>query len=316
MLDKTTLQLFGKFPREVATPARSMIYNLHAFENFVSTNNGVVDCFASLYQTTGEVDKISFDIDGIGALGEAKQLYKFLTSKEFFVIPVVSGKKGYHFHVLIKTHKTLDNKPLLLNATLLLLQDAFGVNNKGELNCNCIDSHTFGDVRRIFRIPNTLRPPENRNWCTYLPPDQFLDMTEEEIAQHMKTFHNYDYSGKYFPNLVEFPKTAVKVRNSVQMEANGVESGKDHTILKNVLRPCLYRNIISSNPCHMVRVATTVELLDFFSPDEIAGFFSSLGWTDWDHKQTIYQIGSCKGLKPYSCKTLQQRGIPRACCIG
>jgi len=85
--------------------------------------------------------------------------------------------------------------------------------------------------------------------------------------------------------------------------------------LKNVLRPCLYRHIIRSEPPHQVRVATTVDLLSFFTESEILKMYSSLGWIDWDPKQTAYQIGTCKSLRSYSCKTLRQKGVPRECCV-
>lgn len=316
MLDKTTLKLFGKFPREVGNPARSVVYNLKGLENFIINNNGIHDCYASVYPLTGEIDKISFDADGKGALSESKQLYKNLRSQSFKVIPLVSGKKGFHLHALMKPKKYNPGKELLLNSTLKILEDAFGVNEKGELRCKSIDSHTFGDVRQIFRIPNTLRPPENRNWCTFLPQDEFLDMTYIDVAEHMKTVHTYQYTGDLLPTLEEFPETKVKMKPITTIETDEeITVGKGHPILKNVLRPCLYRHIRSSNPCHAVRVATTVDLLQFFTSSEIFRMFGSLHWSDWNPETTRYQIDHCRGLQSFSCKTLKRKGIPRKCCV-
>lgn len=317
MLDNTTLKLFGKFPREVGNPARSVVHNLEEFEQFILQNNGINDCFTSTYPLSGEINKVSFDSDEPNALKETKQLYKYLKENDFRVVLLVSGKKGYHIHIQLRSQKYDNAKVLLLNAHLKILEDAFGVNKKGELICSSFDSHVFGDIRRIFRIPNTLRPPENKNYCTYLPPNEFLNMTEVDIAQHMKATHTYDYSyGKCLPTLNDFPKTNVRSKqfSGVILEEK-LQYGEGNQILKNVLRPCLYRHIISQNPKHMIRVAVTVDLLKFFSLSEIIQMYSKLHWKDFNWKTTEYQIKSCEGLQPYSCKTLIKKGVPQECCI-
>ncbi len=317
ILDKTTVRLFGKFPREVGNPVRRVVRGMKELENFVIENNGQHECFVGVYPQFGKViDKIILDADGKGSLNEAKQLYKDLRSKNIFVIPVVSGKKGFHLHMLMKPGIYKNSKELLLNATLKLLEDTFGTNDKGELNCKNFDSTTFGDVRQLIRIPNTLRPPENRNLCTYLPPDEFLDMIEEDIAIHMKTIHSYKYSGDLLPSVDSFSKTSVRSKSIEQININDeIPVTKENHILKNVLRPCLYRHMLRSEPPHQVRVAVTVDLLKFFTESEILKMYSSLGWIDWDPKTTAYQIKSCKNLQSYSCKTLRKKGIPRECCV-
>jgi len=322
MLDKTTLKLFGKYPREVGNPARTIVRNQKQLENFIINNDGLNDCFVSCYPQSGELDKVSFDLDGKGASSEAKQLYKNLLTQNFSVIPVVTGKKGFHLHIRLTPKKYINTtdtgKKLLLNATLKLLEDAFGTNEKGELNCKTVDSHPFGDIRRLIRIPNTLRPPENRNYCTYLPPDNFLNMTESEIAQHMKSIHSYNFNnGDNLPTLDEFPET--KVRSKVYLKDQIAEDTKitaKSRILKNVLRPCLYRHIISANPRHDIRVAVTFDLLNFFTSTQIFNMFHQLNWKDWNPETTKYQIEKCRGFHPYSCKTLIKKGIPRECCVG
>lgn len=316
-LDNTTLKLFGKFPREVGNPARSVVHNIQEFRNFIISNCGTNDCYSALFPNTGKIDKISFDSDGHGALGETKILYKALKEKKYKVIPVVSGKKGYHIHIILYPDIYDEPKKLLLNATLRILEDVFGVNDRNELNCKTFDSHIFGDVRRIFRIPNTLRPPENRNWCTYLPPDEFLTMTEADIALHMKSTHTYEYIGEVYPSLLSFPATTIKGTNYNLIKSSSEIKVRVRTsVLKNFLRPCLYNQIISINPRHDVRVASTVDLLKFFSPSDIFKFYGALEWRDWNPEKVEYQIGTCKNLRPFSCTTLRKKGIPRECCVG
>jgi hypothetical protein len=313
IFDKTTVRLFGNFPREVGNPVRSVVRRLEDLENFVTINNGQHECFVGVYPQYGKVvDKITLDADDKGSLHESKQLYKNLRSKNYLVIPVVSGKKGYHLHALMKPSIHDNNKQLLMNATLKLLEDSFGINVKGELNCKTFDTTTFGDIRQLIRIPNTLRPPENRNLCTYLPPDEFLDMTEEDIALHMKTIHYYKYSGVLLPSIDEFEETNVKCNSTKKIEVNDeipISEGK------NVLRPCLYRHMIRPEPPHVVRVAATIDLLSFFTENEILKLYSKLGWIDFNPRITEYQIRTCKNLRSYSCKTLRKKGIPRECCV-
>jgi len=319
MLDRTTLKLFGKFPREVGIPSRSVVRSRKDLENFVINNNGINDCYIGLYPLSGEIDKISFDSDGKGALSETKQLYKNLISEDYPVIPVISGKKGFHIHIRLTPKQYEQPKEVLLNAQLKILEDTFGVNEKGELKCESFDSHVFGDVRRIFRIPNTLRPPENRNYCTYLPPEEFLDMTEEDIAEHTKSTHSYSFSnGDVLLTLHNFPKTNVKAKNFVPVESMSEGSGRtiNNDVLKNLLRPCLYRHIITNNPRHDVRVASTIDLLRFgISQGEILRMYSQLDWSDFNGDITKYQINNVRSLRPYSCKTLIKRGIPKECCV-
>jgi len=321
VIDLTTYILFSPFNREVANPVRKRIRNIRQFLQFISDNNGVRDCYVSVYSADLILDKVFFDLDGSNALCDAKRMYVVFTEKLGIpVIPVASGKKGIHLYPLFKPKRYDAPKTVLRNAQLYLLTEAFGKGVHPEVT---VDPHTIGDVRRICRIPNTLRPPENRSWCTYLPAPDFLDWDDHDLREHIKHPHTYKYDlNRKLVAMDELPQldpseTFQFKQNGGEIKTEAVdEVGNEDEFLKRVLRPCLYRNIIRRNPPHEVRVATTVDLLTFLPPEKIFKIYEKLGWDDWDPDITRYQIRSCIGLKPYSCRRLRALGIPRECCVG
>jgi len=346
-LDKTTEALFFPFIREVANPIRKPIRKKEQFIAFVENNNGIKDCYCDVYEFPfrGVIDKLYFDVDGVNngfeeALPYAKKFYKFLVEKENLpVIPVASGKKGFNFHVLLMPDKYENAKDLLYRVQYSLIIKVFGdvtpvlvtdkngkehptMRNKDGLIF--LDPKVIGDVRRFCRIPGTLRPPENVNYCTYLPPKDFLDMDAEDIAIHMKKHHTYEYdfTGREFKRLKDFYifEDLEKRLGNLPNERNANTTrftipSKPNKFLKNVLRPCLYRHITSVNPDNDARVAATIDLLNFFSEEEIFQIYSKLGWQDFDPEKTRYYIKKCKNYRPYSCKKLRQLGLPRQCCV-
>ncbi|MBU2613808.1 hypothetical protein KJ925_05150 [Patescibacteria group bacterium] len=311
-LDYTTRLLFSPFlDREVANPKRAVINTEKEFVDFIEMNNGRKDCYASLYTLGGTINKIFWDLDGKNALKDAKELYSFFISKNYKAIPIASGKKGFNIHLILRPIEYYDlPKKLLTNAYLSIISDVFGERE------NTVDPHVIGDLRRVCRIPNTLRPPNNSCWCTYLPPDKFLNMSDENVAEHIKSPKTYSYdNGKYLPVLTDFKYEGREVNISYSAIPAGTgEIGDGNQYLKNILRPCLYRYIRYQNPYHFIRVATTIDLLDVGCTEhEILKIYSMLHWKDFDANITKYQIDTCKYLRKYSCKRLRAKGI-KGCC--
>lgn len=320
-LDPTTSALFGSLPREMGNPYRIVVRSLGRMLRFVERNNGVRDIYTSVYPLNGTIDKLFFDFDGEDALREAKAVYRYLLDRGYACVPVASGKKGFHIYVLTKPMKYTDlkAKSALRKAALHIIREALG----GK--ASSVDPHTLGNLRQMCRFPNTLRPPENLSWCCYLPPEDFLYMSEKDVAYHVKSPHVYDYDleDRALLDLSEFdsggdPEDSARSSNGCMgINVKGVRiAGRVHSILRSVLRPCLYRHIIMPDPPHCVRVAATVDLLRFFSPEEVFNFYKELGWDDFNPNITAYQIESCRRLKPYSCRTLRRLGIPEVCCLG
>ncbi len=308
-------------------------------QNFINYNNGLHDCYSSIYPSNYLIDKIFFDNDYGNVLEDTKKMYSWCIDNDLQVIPIVSGKKGYHLYIITKPKIYGKNAKLLLaKAGYSIIKSVFGsfkqemiYNKEGkevqvlrnEQGLIAPDPMIISDIRRISRVPNTFRPPENLNFCTYLPPDKFLDMTEFDIIEHMKKRHTYNYSINYrkAPLLTDFEYDFDEEpqfdRWSPIATKKSILTANPSRFLKGLLRPCLYRHMITIHPNHTVRVAATIDMLNHgYSPSEILSVYETLGWEDFEAELCLEQIKSCKQYtKPYSCTKLRKLGIPRVCCI-
>jgi len=329
-LDRTTCRLFGDMPREVSL-GRLKVNTVDDLANYVSTNNGVTDCYVSTTTLDGLVTEIYYDIDSPNledAFLETCWVYEWLLRKGCCVVPVITAGKGFNLHKILRPKRYEDgqeSKRLIKNATLWVLSQVFGYDEKTRIiYTDCFDPQVIGNLRRVCRIPNTLRPPKNLAWCTYLPPDFHKMKLIDIIALTKEPQHfDYDFNGEDLPSLEDFPEApeGVKVvhpetrRRNEEIDDSGIDL-KGHAVLQNLLRPCLYRHMMRDNPPHDVRVASTIDLLDFFSPREILSMYKELRWIDFETSSTVDYIESCKGYIPYSCSKLRDMGIPRTCCVG
>jgi len=331
LLDKTTLFLFNSFPREVGK-TRKRIYNIQQLVNFIEQTNSIDEVYTSVYSLDFIIDKLFLDFDTVpnvrNALDDAKALARYYESEKFQYIPIASGRKGIHLYLILKPKLYENSKQLLTAVTIHIIEQVF---DKNEITT--IDTHLVGNLRALCRIPNSLRPPENLNYCTYLPPDKFLDMTEEDIAIHMKQPHiyNYEIDIQKCPILNDFDvdieeyknyQTSGNNSNGYNLTTN-IKNIKDiKAYLKNILRPCLFSKITTPDPRHDVRVITTIDLLKLFNKQQIAEIYQRLNWKDFDFLYTLYQIEKCEEFfkrcnkfdNIYHCKRLKQLGIPTVCC--
>jgi len=317
-LDKTTAMLFNRFPREVGK-TRRRIYNMRQLIDYIESANGYEDVYTSVYSLDFRIDKIFIDLDGKNAFNDLKAIARFFESEGLQYIPVASGKKGYHLYLLLKPKKYKNSKQLLRAVTFYIIEQVFGKNNLAS-----VDPTKIGDIRALCRVQNTLRPPENLNYCTYLPPS-FFDLTEKDVAFHIKSPHTYDYGidPRKLPTLDFFDVDVEKYAYNANANANNdnlklttnIKNIKDiKAYLKTVLRPCLYNRIIQPDPEHLVRVATTIDLLQFLSEKQVFEIYARLKWRDWNPEITAKQIKYATKYLPYSCRRLRQLGIPKACC--
>ncbi len=326
----TTLRLHSHYPIQVGLNKRT-IHSPIELQHYVESNNGISDCFASIGTLNFLLNKIYIDIDsprGVeGAFEEACKIHLWLIENGYDVIPVISGKKGFNEYILLKPKRyanKIEAKSLLKNATHWILCQIFGYGRDNSIiKTDTIDPQIIGDVSRISRIPDTLRPPENLTWCTYLPLD-FPDMDIGEVILLMKEPQMIEYDiSMSLPTLNDFPEAPENVRvtrktkqKPITTQHKGSVQIRDHSILKDLLRPCLYRHLMMRNPLDIVRVAVTADLQQFFTRKEIFEMYKSLGWLDWDPQKTMHWIDSIgdRGLHPFGCKKLRELGIPNECC--
>jgi len=315
--------LFSPFFREVGNPYRKVIRGYQEFLRFVNQNNGIRDCFVSVYDLSYRIDKIFFDLDYLD-IKTAWRFYEFVTEElNLSCVPVASGKKGFHFYVLFKPKrfKQLDEAIATIRKVAFTIIDEgkFYVEKNGYKR-SIFDTRVIGDLRRMTRIPNTMRI-ECKTYCTYLPPD-FSYMSLDEFLNHIKEPHEYEYQIKRTITVDQFETTDayydfVLTPQTVQSESS-TSKYVDNRLLKLVLRPCLYKQIIQEEPPHEIRTAATIDLLHGFTVDEIVEIYKQLGWVDFNEKITRYHVNHLAQkvyngcLKPYSCRKLRSLGY----CLG
>ena len=315
MLDQTTRFLFeDSFPREIGKK-RNLCIDAKDFEQKLDILNGVDEAFTNVNPLNGSINKIFNDFDGPHSLEEAQKQYQFLLNKNIPTIPLASGKKGIHLHSLFKTRNEDDNKEVLYKATKSLLTSGLGTSSKS------VDPCVIGDLRRLCRIPNTLRPPENSSYCAYLPAGKaFLEMKNIDLSWYIKGTHSYpleDYLGHSgLPNIKdsitpEIEKQKVTFETQCSVEKSVTYTDNEH--LKLLIRPCLYRLLTVEEPRHHIRVASTGDLLRLkFSPNQVLDMYRTLKWTDWNEEYALYQIQHCKPIH-YSRTKLAQLGACYRC---
>lgn len=299
--------IFDRFPREIGLH-RKIIYNQKQFRDYITKNNGITDCYTSAYSTDFLIDKIFFDFDGKNSFDETKTLYQFLTKeKKFTVIPVISGMKGFHLYQLVKPDYY--SKQELTIASYSLVYEVFD-------KIKALDTHVLGDIRRLVRIPNTLRPPENKNWCSYLP-QYFDELSEWEVFEYQKAPHNFNYKINTIPNLRSLMKKEITFSSIDEIKDEKPVKVINHNIL-NYIRPCLIKPLEMPNAPHTIRLAVTIDLIHAGLSDyEIFGLYKELGWNDFEPETTLHYIKAIrnKGYKPYSCKKLRLLGLCHYECL-
>lgn len=338
-MDKNILILFGRFPREVALH-RQVIDNSKQLKKYINNVNGIDNCYVSVYAANFLIEKIFFDFDfGDHVLSDAKNVYSWCRKEVYQVIPIASGN-GTRIHLYMRTKPKIYGptaKIALTKATYSILKSVFGSFKQETLfiagkqsrvlrtkdRIIAPDPAVIGDVRRLARIPQTLRPPENLNYCTFLPPDEFLDMTEEDIINHIKKPHTYEYEWtNNAPLLTDFEydfDESVKFNDFKKIIPDEeIVTSNPSLFLQGLLRPCLYNSISTIHPSHDARCAATIDLIKHgYSPDQITSIYSTLGWEDFEYTYCLSQVKSCTRYKPYSCKKIRSLGMVKiGCCIG
>ena len=328
-INSTTLQLFSPFARTVGNPVQYPINNQSEFEYFLDKNNGIKDCSSSVYANDGKIDKVWFDFDGKNSFEEAKKVYKYLKTKNAKCIPVISGKKGIHLHLLVKSNVHIESanaKAILMDVVTTIMHEALGIKDWSQETA--LDWTKAGVVHATCRIPNTLRPPQNKTWCSYLP-ENWDDMSTYDLWTYAKQPNEFSYTGKVLPIETFISETPLFQATEIQSQISDVYTKNSITIpdnmtefLKKVMRPCLYRHILSKNPNHNVRVAATIDFLHAgFSPEEIIKIYSKCGWSNFNEGVTKEKINYLAqrvyndDMSAYSCQKLRILKIPRVCCV-
>jgi len=334
-IDNTTLELFSPFNRNVGNPYQSPIRTRKDFEDFIIRNNGINDCSASLYADNGTIDKVWFDFDGEGAIDEAKKLYDYLKSFDAKVIPIISGKKGIHLHLLVKSNLSVDEhetRVQLMDTCQSIIANGLGLEDWKQPTT--LDWQKVGAVKTTCRIPNTLRPPGNTTWCSYLP-ENWSSISNVQVWDYAKSPQFFSYGGKVLDlerfndnssrNLKIPVKKKILYGASRQAQTGFVSyelPDELQEFLEPITRRCIHTSMFTKNPNNHIRVAMTIDFLqNGMSPDTIMEIISRLDWNNYNENVTREKVQYISDrffnndINPYSCTKIHTiLQLPRSFC--
>jgi len=219
---------------------------------------------------------LPFDFDSNDlkeAWKDAIKLYNYLIKRDYDVHITYSGRRG--FHIFLATEPKWYHKNQIKS-----VQKYF----KKELDLKTLDSHIFGDIRRLMRIPHTYNI--RGNLC-------------REITKH---------DGK----LLDLDLLAIE---DVDMRENVEYDEVDYHSY-----PCIEYLVREDNePRHIIRFTYVIlRLADGWTEDDIIDEIQEeFNWIDWDESYTRNQIRHIeeRGYVPPSCKTLIDTGFcPKHIC--
>jgi len=148
--------LFNTFPREVGI-YRRLVYSSRQLQDWIEVVNGYAEPYVSLYDTNLLINMLFLDFDvprndfWNRLLDEVKRLYNGLRDEGYMVLPVYSGKKGFHIYIPTKSisPESISSARSILGYTQSNLITRYRL--------KFYDPHVIGDVRRLVRHPNTRR---------------------------------------------------------------------------------------------------------------------------------------------------------------
>lgn len=192
--------ILNRFPCRVGTPNQRYCETPEEAIERINKHNGATDIYVTLYNGDNVIDKIVWDFDiekgseeKYGSWEEAlvdfRKLSEHFDDEGYQHMSVFSGG-GLHKY-LKSTERTLEKPRGALRSAQVKFQE--------ELDLNT-DEQIFGDIERIFRVPNTWHTGKQR-YCIPLKPDEiYLDKEDLfELAKNQRFGVDAVTEGKQYP---------------------------------------------------------------------------------------------------------------------
>lgn len=200
--------LYGRFPRQVAIPYRINVKNKEEFYKFINQHNGKRRIFTTLYNYANGsqkekimVDKVWFDLDSGNSFENLKKLHTWAKEKNYKHLMVFSGG-GFHFYLLTKDYKDLENPKFALRSAQQTIAAEVGL-TIGRPDKADIDEHIIGDIARVVTVVNTFNV-KRRRYCIPLTEEDIekgADFIRQKAAKQVLDLHWY---GKKLFSMKEF----------------------------------------------------------------------------------------------------------------
>ena len=341
------LEFFGNYGRELADPKQYFTDNPNDIIKFVADcTEQKKPAFISVnpretHGIVAGIEKLFFDFDygskkddftpeeiaikSAELTLEVEAFIDWLKSKN--IIPlVIKTRKGFHVHVYLQNLLVLQTYDLdvyrkMYELLQLSLLRRFG--RLKEYREQYFDTSVLGDVKRVCRIPLSIHQKSGEE-CYLVDNIHFGKITKGKIRGIGQYTPYRDVSWVY-PVAVqavarEKEELAKKLAElKIQREQNKDRWEMKHGFIGQV-RPCFEAQIEKGEMGHPQRLALILEayFANYDTPDKLNEFFSR--FRDWDGDQpsskcrdqidyffevTVPKIA--KGLRPYACKTLQEK---------
>lgn len=221
------------FPRQIRVMCGSAIIRVFdcniesVLYRIINRYNSLQTIFYNLYNRV--IDKVVFDFDTIESLGKIKDMHHDLIQKNIRHCVLFSGNKGFHVYLFADGEELENPKEALYNTHMQYVKQ-YGLHTLDELpdwishatddigdkklmNYLLPDHSVFGDVARVFRVPNTMNMGSGF-YCVSLTTGD-LDAGIEHIREKAREQHPIVVYGQERISLVHNDKPIAYNNNDV-----------------------------------------------------------------------------------------------------
>ncbi len=313
---------------ELSVPyQRAIVKTKKQYHNLISIWNGKRNLYRSVYHfdiVNGKSDfsniiinQIFLDFDGENSYNEVLDFIKKLKNDNIRFRVNFSGR-GFHIYIGCK-HENIDRKSYLKQLHLFI---------KDKYNLNHVDVSSFGDIRRMRRIENTINIRSNL-YCIPLKYEEIITLSFEEIKKIAKNPRAFDV---YWIEGNELKLDNIDINNNINEKEISSGNGELKEFDNILPEPCIVRIINLIHPSQEERFLLCLWLSNKFRDDrnindfnldelkeKIIEFMRGLNWDDYSEavntsKSTRYQVSNIIQKKYNFVPNCKWRKIHKICC--
>ena len=281
------------------------------FNRIVSKYNGVANLFYSVNPIIDDevvLQRAFFDVDGNKE--SADKIHEYFLANNLMHNIVFSGsRESYHLFLYLDGHT--DNKRLSLRQIHEdVARNVFKCAGRKLTHDYNVDCSSFGDVRRLCGIPNTINM--KRNSLRYRIHVHNMNENHARLARSNGTRIKYFEGDKYL-----VPFCAATSQNNIE-DTDDVDVTED---ILDYLTPCMLEVIKKENPTHQERYTLMYELKDLITEGQhiangelieyMCKLVRSFEWGDHNHSKTRTHVAYCLNQRrtAYTCIQKKRDGI-------
>lgn len=274
--------LFPNYPRMFGNPKAFLINNREELNRNAGINSNENDKnFASVcsYNSDGiPIFEILFFETDDYTPEPVRKVVLWFESHKIPWICLLSGNRGFHLHGLFKS-EYVNQKTVKKFANLILEETGMK---------EYFDSHVSGVLEKLCRIPNTQRL--GNGWCVPILRKELFEINDpQEFKKLCSTPRFIDFEIGERPSIYNFISEDTSEDKPVQIVQ--VSHPKEVFFLKQILRPCVYKALLTPNPKHDFRLSSVVEMFNHgLLNKQIFNIYEKLNHIDFEHGKTHYQI--------------------------